>query len=51
MTGMKFIDFWEAFIVTTQNILLKKMNTIDFSNHATVCVKSYLSNGSFRVNL
>ena len=51
MTGMILVDLQKAFDTIDHDILLKKLSTIGFSNHATNWLKSYLSNLLFRVNL
>ena len=51
MAAMILIDLQKAFDTIDHNILLKKLNSIGFSNHDIGWFKSYLSNRLFRVNL
>ena len=51
MTGMILIDLQKAFGTTDHDVLLQKLYAIGFSKRTVNWFKSYLSNGSFKVNL
>ena len=46
---MILIDLQKAFVTVNQDILLKKMEFIGFSEETIKCFKSYLSNRKFKV--
>ena len=51
MTGMILIDLQKAFDTIDHDMLLQKLYAIGFSKRTVNWFKSYLSNGSFKVNL
>ena len=51
LTGMILIDLKKAFDTINHDILLKKMASLGFSNHSIKWFRSYLSDGSFWVNI
>ena len=51
MTRMILIDVQKAFDTIYHDIVLKNLSAIGFSNHTIGCLKSYLSNRLFTVNL
>ena len=51
MTCMILVDLQKAFDTINDDILLKKLSAIGFSNHTICWFKSYISNRLFTVNL
>ena len=51
LTGVILINFQKAFDTINHNILLKKIASLGSSNHSIKWFQSYLSDGSFRVNI
>ena len=51
LTGMILIDLQKAFNTINHDILLRKMDSLGFSNHSVMRFQSYLPDRSFRVNI